>query len=65
MICPNCGNEVYFEDMVDTEYYDTENINVGYGTCDKCHKIWSWCEVFTYSKDIEIQELLLPNNDHS
>ena len=57
MKCPNCGETVLFEEIVDTEYHGNECYNIGYGVCPKCDKVWKWTEVFTYARDEDIREI--------
>lgn len=57
MKCPNCGETVTFEDIVDTEYHNHAYYDIGYGVCPKCNKIWGWTEVFVYVRDEDIQEI--------
>lgn len=39
MKCPNCGNEVYAIDTLDSEWIDNEYYDTVEGTCPKCGKI--------------------------
>jgi len=55
--CPNCGETVTFEDVVDTEYHNHAYYDIGYGTCPKCNKTWRWTEVLVYTRDEDIQEM--------
>lgn len=57
MKCPNCDETVFFEEIVDTEYYGNENYNIGYGICPKCNKVWRWTEIFVYARDADIEEI--------
>ena len=62
MKCPNCGETVAFEDVIDTEYDHNYYYDFCYGTCPKCNKIWKWTEVFVYTRDEDIQEM--KDDDH-
>ena len=62
MKCPNCGNDVFFNEVVDTEYDSNYYYDNGYGTCSKCHKTYGWIEVFTFDHCEDIEEI--KENDH-
>lgn len=62
MKCPNCGNEVYAVDTLDSEWIDNEYYDTVEGTCPKCGKIWQWEEVYSFSRDYDIREI--KQNDH-
>ena len=62
MRCPNCGETVLFEDVVDTEYHNQAYYAIGYGTCPKCNKTWGWTEVLAYARDEDIREM--EDDDH-
>lgn len=57
MICPNCGETIVNEYIVDTEYHNCSYYDIVTGTCPNCDKTWQWLEVFTYSHDEEIEEV--------
>jgi len=61
MKCPNCNNDVFFDEVIDTEYDGDIFISTGYGTCNNCHEKWGWSEVFIYAKEINVEHF---PNDH-
>lgn len=62
MTCPNCKNEVYAVDTVDTEYLGNSYYDTVEGVCQTCGKIWRWIEVFTFDHVENIEEI--EENDH-
>lgn len=57
MICPNCGVDVRAEETIDNEWRDNGYYDRVEGVCPNCKKIWKWTEVYTWSYDIDIEEI--------
>lgn len=62
MKCPNCGNEIYVVDVLDSDCYDNSYYDSVEGTCSNCGKSWRWVEVFTFNHYEDIEEI--NENDH-
>ena len=48
MKCPNCGNEIYAIDTLDSDCSGDSYFDYVEGTCPNCGKSWRWIEVFTF-----------------
>ncbi len=62
MKCPNCGNEVYAVDTLDSEYFNGTYYDTVEGTCPNCGKSYRWTEVYTFERCEDIEEI--KENDH-
>lgn len=62
MKCPNCGNEFYATDSIDTEYYDNKYYESVFGRCPNCRKAYKWKEVYVFSYEENICEV--DKDDH-
>ena len=62
MKCPNCGNEIYAIDTLDSDCSGDSYFDFVEGTCHNCGKSWRWIEVFTFDHYEDIEEI--NKNDH-
>lgn len=62
MKCPNCGNEIYAIDTLDSDCYGDAYYDVVEGTCSDCGLSWQWKEVFTFDHVEDIRQI--DENDH-
>ena len=62
MKCPNCGNEVYAVDTLDSEWYNGNYYDAVEGTCPNCGKSYQWTQVYTFERCEDIEEI--KDNDH-
>ena len=61
MKCPNCGNEIYETDIIDSDCYGNDYCDIVRGTC-YCGLTWQWKEIFTFDHIEDIQQI--SENDH-
>ena len=38
MKCPHCGNKLFYEDSIRTEYFGNSYYDTSYQTCEHCKK---------------------------
>ena len=62
MKCPNCNNEIYAIDTLDSDFYGYAYYDLVEATCPNCGLTWQWKEVFTFDHVEDIRQV--NENDH-
>ena len=59
-MCPYCHVEIDEVDMTDFENHDCQVDLYYIGNCHKCHRIFKWCETYTWTEEFnEFEEITL------
>lgn len=48
--CPHCGGAIYGIESFDVTFYENNIVKRYGGECSKCHAIFTWYEVYEFSR---------------
>ncbi len=58
MTCPKCSTKIFVDEYLDQEFYNGKYYDSVEGRCPLCGKWYRWTEVFQYSHDENIEEIV-------